>query len=247
MSPELNRGPARALYMQIADHYRDTITRGDLAPGDRLPTIQELSREWGVSQRTAQKAMDELRGEKLVSISRREGTRVAPMRAAQGGRDVIVEPTGSAAGDVVEITSAKVVAAPDYVADLLEIDPDPDGQRRVSRREAVAYRSGVPVRLSVSWSPPWAFEATPELLEPRLINGLKAVKGATGRAPTQGRDYFEGRGADNREAGHLGVRVGEPILAGTSLWWDDQGKVEYREWVSPAGHVCSVDYPVEID
>ncbi|MFC3996951.1 GntR family transcriptional regulator [Nocardiopsis sediminis] len=245
MHDRLDRGPERPLYAQIADHYRDRITRGELSPGDRLPSITAIVEKWEVSQRTAQRAIETLRAEKLVTVSRPHGTHVAPMRAAQGGRDVIAEPTGSADSDAVEVLSADIVDAPAYVADLLGIEPDESGGRKASRREAVTYRGDTPVRLSVSWAAPWAFQTTPELLEPRLVNGLRAIARSTGRVATRGTDAVEGRAADEREAGHLNLRVGAPILAGASVWSDGKGAVEYREWVCPPGHIVTHEYDVE--
>jgi DNA-binding transcriptional regulator YhcF (GntR family) len=53
------------------------MANGDLQPGDPLPSIRELSREWNVAPATAAKALTVLRHEGLVVVRARSGTVVA--------------------------------------------------------------------------------------------------------------------------------------------------------------------------
>lgn len=46
----IDSGGAR--YAQIAEHLGDLIQRGTYAPGDRVPSVRQLSRELGVSMTT---------------------------------------------------------------------------------------------------------------------------------------------------------------------------------------------------
>jgi hypothetical protein len=55
--------PARA---RVADRLRDVIARGDLRPGDPVPGVQRLAREWGVGSKTVALALDDLRADGLV-------------------------------------------------------------------------------------------------------------------------------------------------------------------------------------
>ncbi|WP_234370905.1 GntR family transcriptional regulator [Streptomyces sp. XY431] len=43
-------------YVEIAARYRAQITEGRLRPGDRLPTLRAVMREYGVAQQTASRA-----------------------------------------------------------------------------------------------------------------------------------------------------------------------------------------------
>lgn len=63
---QLNRDDDRAPFRQIADHLRDAITRGDLGPGDRLPSEADLIGHYDVARMTVRQAVAELRGEGLV-------------------------------------------------------------------------------------------------------------------------------------------------------------------------------------
>lgn len=238
----------KAAYRQIADRLRDQIVSGELHPGEQLPTMSELAEEYGVSHQTTLRAVSVLRGEKLVTSAGRRGVFVREdALTAESGQQLAKNPTGAPEGDHVVITSAGVVTSPAYVGDLLGFNADA-GNARVCRREAVTYRNNEPYRLSVSWLAPWAYEAVPELLEANLINGLRAMRDRAGRETVREKWWFTARGADEREAGHLGINVGSAVLAGTSIWVDSGGEpVEYREFVVPADYVVSGESEIVLD
>ena len=48
------------LYLQIAEAIRRDVLDGKLNPGDRLPSVRALSRQWGCTQGTVQRAYHEL-------------------------------------------------------------------------------------------------------------------------------------------------------------------------------------------
>lgn len=51
---------------QIVAELRQRIAAGELAPGDRVPSTREITRQWGVAMATATKALTQLRREGLV-------------------------------------------------------------------------------------------------------------------------------------------------------------------------------------
>ena len=61
-------GPV-APWRQIAEIYRRRIESGELAPGDRLPSIRSISQEFEVATTTAQKVIEALRDEGLAETS----------------------------------------------------------------------------------------------------------------------------------------------------------------------------------
>jgi integrase len=70
-APREPRGP----YEVIAIHLREEIAAGQLRAGDQLPTIAELAARHGVAVGTAHRALDLLRSEGLIEVSRgRRGT-----------------------------------------------------------------------------------------------------------------------------------------------------------------------------
>lgn len=64
MAPEIQRPPPP--YAQIAAAIREQIVSGQLGPGDRIPSVRELTVTWGVAHATAAKAVRTLAAEGLV-------------------------------------------------------------------------------------------------------------------------------------------------------------------------------------
>jgi len=67
-------GPA---HHEVAEFLRDRIERGELRPGDTLPTARVLSERWNVSQSAAERAITELRRDGLLTGGRGRRNRVA--------------------------------------------------------------------------------------------------------------------------------------------------------------------------
>ena len=64
-------------WKSIAENVAEEIATGTLAPGQRLPSGEELAATWGVSRHTAHRAIEELQRQGLVVRQRRWGTVVA--------------------------------------------------------------------------------------------------------------------------------------------------------------------------
>ncbi len=65
---EITPGPV-APWRQIYALLRAQITSGELAPGDRLPSITSLAQHYEVAMTTVRKALDALKAEGLVVTS----------------------------------------------------------------------------------------------------------------------------------------------------------------------------------
>ncbi len=70
------RGP-ELVYVLVADDIAAKISRGELAPGDRLPGEADVALEYGVARMTAARAVRELRERGLVRTVIGKGTYVA--------------------------------------------------------------------------------------------------------------------------------------------------------------------------
>ena len=64
------------LYLEIAESIRRLIASGDLAPGDRLPTVRQLAKRWECTPGTVSRAYSLLASERLIETHRGGGTRV---------------------------------------------------------------------------------------------------------------------------------------------------------------------------
>lgn len=74
VDPDLDAAP----FQQILDQVRGFIERGDLKPGDALPTVRQLAGDLGVAPNTVARAYAQLAEEGWLAGEGRRGTRVAP-------------------------------------------------------------------------------------------------------------------------------------------------------------------------
>lgn len=227
-------------YMQIADHYRALISTGALRQGDKLPTIAQLSERFEVSPGTANKAMRQLRGERLIDTRQQGSVVVGGMRAVPEPAERAQRLTATS-GDSTTMTEVGVVPMLPSVGAALGVDADALN-RTVVRREAITTRDDAPYRLSVTWVHPAFAEDVPELVEYAPVNVIMLIGERTDRVASAGRDYYEARTADEREAAALQIDVGSPVLAGTAVWRDTTGPIAYYEYVCPPRHAVSSDY-----
>lgn len=73
---------AQPRYTRIVADLRARILSGELRPGDRLPSIRQLARQWGVAVATATRALATLRDDGLVKATVGSGTVVSAGRPA---------------------------------------------------------------------------------------------------------------------------------------------------------------------
>ncbi len=105
-------------YAQIAAALRDQINSGELAPGDRVPSTRELTRQWGVAMATATKALTALRQEGLVRPVACVGTVVDDARRRRGPSSAAVIPQPRSRSTIDgALTLARIVTAAIDIAD----------------------------------------------------------------------------------------------------------------------------------
>jgi AcrR family transcriptional regulator len=75
-----------APYLRIVAEIRGRIERGDLAPGDPVPSARQITRDWGVAIATATKVLTTLRHEGLVRAVPGIGTLVRHPPTARPAR-----------------------------------------------------------------------------------------------------------------------------------------------------------------
>ncbi|NUR59417.1 MAG: GntR family transcriptional regulator [Catenulispora sp.] len=234
MSPQIER--PLPPFEQIAQHFRDKIASGELAEGDRIPSIRQIRADWGVAHATAARVIQTLAAEGLVrTASGSAGTVVtnremgyAPRDRAMGVRrwGRIYPP-----GEHARIVSADLVPAPPAIADALGVEAG----TQVIRRHRITYRGDVPVSASTSWFAGELAETAPLLLATeRIKQGTPGyIEERTGRRALRGRDQFRPALANDEIAAELAVDPGSPVLIGRNWFRSDDGEVlEYGEYVS---------------
>ena len=130
-SAELDFAAETELVEHIAASIRDQIVKGNLVPGDRVPSERELAACFGVARSRARQALNQLRIEGyLVSGRGRAGTRVASLDDLASGwsfRGLLVEDAGHLADLMefslgVEVEAAGLAAARRLPEDLAALN-----------------------------------------------------------------------------------------------------------------------------
>ena len=88
---KLDFGSDVPIYMQIRNQIVLAAAGGELAPGQRLPTVRALAEECGVNMMTVSRAYQLLRQEGVIVTDRRSGAAVAPRQGQAGPRPETVE------------------------------------------------------------------------------------------------------------------------------------------------------------
>ena len=78
----LSNASGQNIYEQIIDQIKDAIMKGDLNPGDALPSIRALARDLRISVITTKRAYDELEAERFVESIQGKGSFVAAQDSA---------------------------------------------------------------------------------------------------------------------------------------------------------------------
>ncbi|MGW7268264.1 GntR family transcriptional regulator [Streptomyces sp. NPDC054842] len=174
----------------LADEIAAQIRSGEYSPGDRLPKIEELAAAGKGSKTTVHAAYKALEADGLVISSRGHGTvvRERGTLATAAEREERSKLTGSSwrAGERSDSHMAGLVAAPQDVAEALQITPGESVLRR-SR----TYReedTGAVISHSTSWIPAALSDELPELLMGKRLSGgtsIDLITRHTGRPVTQ--------------------------------------------------------------
>jgi GntR family transcriptional regulator len=229
---DLARSSEGTLHRQIYRTLAERIKRGDVRPGERLPTETQLMETYSVSRSTARRALDELRREDLVERQPGKGTFVAMPRLeatiphlhsiteeieqlgyTAGSRLISVH-----AGRADETLAAQLHLAPGNPVLLLERLRTADG-RPFYFAESALNVTAFPSLLKADYHAP-------------TLSLYRVFEQATGRRVQRLTQWLSAVGASRNVARHLEVRAGSPLLQlERVLFVDDNQPVEMvRAW-----------------
>jgi len=232
MNPTAAEGaelPARtALHEEIADALRAAIDREEYAVGALLPPESELAERFGASRGTIRQAVAALTAE--GRIGSRQGARrvVLGSRRSQSFAELrSFAQWARAMGRVAEglvLEQRRGTARPEDCARLQV--PEGAPVLRVLRLRSL---DGEPVLLERNTYPEWMFEAV-EALRPDTESVVQSLYESVGVVFAYGEHEIDAIAAPARDAVHLGVRRGAPLLrirrtttthAGRPIEWAD--------------------------
>jgi len=210
----------RTGYRVIADELREQIDSGELAPGDKVPSENELMSTYDVEQPTARRALEVLKNEGLIIARRGAGTfvrefrlyrRRSPSRLAQSGWGSgysIWESDDAARQTNVDQIEVETDTAPGHVARILGLS---DGERVVIRTRRYLV-DDEPIQLATSYYPEQLVKGTQITESDTGPGGVYARLAELGQKPVNFREELRSRMPRDVETRLLQLTQGTPVI-----------------------------------
>ncbi|WP_454859603.1 GntR family transcriptional regulator [Promicromonospora soli] len=218
---------------RIADDLRRQILNGELAPGDRLPTLATLMDLYEVASMTAREALGILKNEGLVVSHGNRGTFVRDLkrmtyriqsdlieRPDVVAKDLFLteqETDGRRPTQKIEVT---IVQPPPEVAERL---PLADGELAVVRRR-VRYLEDEPYQTNDSYFPFSIAEGTEIMSPDDIARGANLVIAEKGYVQAYARDEITVRMPTREEQQRLALTPGVPVAHQVTTGYDKAGR-----------------------
>jgi GntR family transcriptional regulator len=245
----------RPVFKQIADGLRTAILSGELEPGVRVPSEQELINRYGVARGTVRDAMDLLRAEGLVRTEHGRGSfvrdrppvrRLAHDRFARRHRErgraaYLAELEAEGRRPEVQVLEVGRVKAPDEVAVWLQLAIGADVLIR--RRRYLA--DGEPMELATSYIPWELAEGSPMTESNTGPGGVYARLEDRGHRLKRFSEEVASRMPTSDEVRALLLQPGVPVFRVVRVAYDvDERPVEACDTVMAADrYVLSYELP----
>jgi AcrR family transcriptional regulator len=133
-------------YARIAAELRARIERGELGPGQRVPSTREITVRWGVAMATATKVLAALRQDGLVHPVPGVGTVVSDT-ATGPARPPARSPGTGSARPAADRPAARTPMAPDRIVAAAIRVADAEGLAALSMRRVAAEVGAAPMSL----------------------------------------------------------------------------------------------------
>lgn len=229
MTTPLNRDSAVPLYVQLAETLRAEIAAGTWAPGERIPSENELTAAYGLARMTVRGVLTTLVGEGLLERVPGKGTfvareRIAARSPAYAGIREQLEQMGYET--TTELLDCGLEVPPATVGRLLGLAP---------RAEVHAIRwlrrvHGEPISVHTSYIPA---DSAPDLDQRDTVGEQLCVvlEKHYGLVIREVEEELEATAATRDEARALGLRAGQPVLLLKDLIGDGTRAFEYSKIV----------------
>jgi GntR family transcriptional regulator len=219
------------LYVQLAELFRQRISKGIWKAGDKLPSLEQLATEFEVARVTVRQAVERLTRDGLVSPQRGRGTFVTG--APQDNRWLRVETTLQNLADVYRDTHPTILNIDEATRSPLMSDADgvPAEQyvhmRRVHARQSQPYCViDIYLDRAIFAKHPTRFRK--ETVIPILM-AMPTVKIVTAR------QVLTISTADLEVARHLGISVNAPVAQVRRVFTGPKRRVIYLAEVTYRG------------
>lgn len=224
-------------YAQLADLFRQRIARGTWTPGTQLPTLNELTREFGVARVTIRQAVELLERDGLVSAEQGRGTFVRARPASN--RRLRVDTTLK---DLVEMYRGDKpqllnIAESSAVPPLTEADGIAAPKYFYMRR--VHSRDGQPYCVISIYLDDRVFRRAPRRFRREVV--IPVLAELPGLRIARARQTLTIGTADIEVAGHIKIPVNAPVGEVRRVFNAPDGTVIYLAEVIYRGDFIRVD------
>lgn len=227
----LDRMSAEPLFAQVANSLNLTISSGEFAAGERIPTEPELAQIYGVSRITIRRAIDELCQHGILVKRHGKGTFVRERKMSRKIEHIAsFSESCRASGMVPTATVMKrelLKSVPANIAERKEF-----AGKQILYIQRIHYADGAPVMIENNYYPYPRYEfLMSEPLEGSLFETL-AEHGI--EVAGSENSYIDAIGATRAHAAHLSVIVGDPLFMFYREMLDSEGELIYvgRQYIS---------------
>jgi GntR family transcriptional regulator len=237
-----NAASPQPLYIQIKEALKKNILEGIFAPHDRLPSENQLMRDFSVSRITVRQALRDLTTEGLVFSSQGKGTFVSKPKAVQDVHRL--EGFGEAMASKGYDTSARLISISQLhpsreVKEALALKTDED----VVEIKRVRYLNREPVSVDTSFFPHWIGE---KLFSRDLTGDIFPMLENQFSIPLGSADIrLEARSAEPEIAELLLIETASPVMWVQRLTYDRNGRPIDFEYLAFRGDSYQYRFKVE--
>jgi len=218
----LNKYSHVPLYQQLVDKLAAQIRRGELRPGDRVPSEREIAERLNVSRTTARLAVEELVASGLVYREQGRGTFVAAsarnsvLGFASFSEDIRAR--GLKPGS--RILAQELIDGDEAIHELLNLPPG----EKVLRLVRLRLADSKPVAIQTAWLPA---RIVPGLEKRDLTNQslFTILRQEYYIYPAWTEAELEAVEAEPPQAHLLGIAAGDPVLVVRGLTYTDSFQV----------------------
>jgi GntR family transcriptional regulator len=214
-------------YIQLIEALKEKIDRGELKPGDQIPSEPELCEIYGISRTVVRQALKEMEYEGLIYRRKGKGTFVAEPKISES---LVQKLTGfyqdmvdRGHKPITQVLSHEVEPANAKVARHLGLEPG----TRVFAIERLRFVEQVPIVLVTTYLP---YELCPRLVDYDLSDKslYEVLEKEFGIVLSHGHRTIEAVAANEREAELLQVDECDPLIMLNSVTYLEDGTpIEY--------------------
>ncbi len=216
---ELLQDHNEPLYLQLKKILRTLVVSGEYAPGQQIPTEQELMKQYNVSRITVRRAIQELINEKYLIKSQGKGTFVSQTRP---NRELVkLKSFTEGCEDLHQVAKSQVLSVTLDKANKHDISRLGLTQEdKVIHITRLRFRDDVPLLIEHSYYPypQYAF-----LTEHNLSGSVYAIlKEELGLVPVRSEKSVEIAYATAEQAQLLGINKGAALFLMRTIVYDEE-------------------------